>query len=230
MQARYRAAPRPDLSKRHYSPFLSFWQYENNDKIQDIPQKTGVCMANNMIQVTIDSIRVSLMSPQRVILLRQLNQDRYLPIWVGPYEAEAITVALQEVEMARPLTHDLLKNVINIFGGKILRIEIIALRENIFFGHIITEHNGEIIKIDCRPSDAIAMAVRAHVSIYIDPAVMDSAGIFPEDDIQSEIPADETEAAPNDERLSIFEDFFDQLEDDDIQSDEDPESNLDPKE
>jgi len=63
---------------------------------------------SNMIQVTIDSVRVSLMSPQRVIVLRQLDEDRYLPIWVGPYEAEAISVALQEIEMARPLTHDLL--------------------------------------------------------------------------------------------------------------------------
>jgi len=184
---------------------------------------------SNMIQVTIDSVRVSLMSPQRVILLRQLDEDRYLPIWVGPYEAEAITVALQEVEMARPLTHDLLKNVINLFGAKILRVEIIALRENIFFGHIITEQNGEIIKIDSRPSDAIAMAVRAHVSIFVDPAVMDSAGIFPEDDIQDETLHDGTPASQNDEHLSIFEDFFDQLEDDDTKSDENPESDPDPK-
>ena len=184
---------------------------------------------SNMIQVTIDSVRVSLMSPQRVILLRQLDEDRYLPIWVGPYEAEAITVALQEVEMARPLTHDLLKNVINIFGGKILRIEIIALRENIFFGHIVTEQNGKVIKIDSRPSDAIAMAVRAHVPIFIDPSVLDSAGIFPEDDIQDEAHADEAVASQNDERLSIFEDFFDQLEDDDTKSDENPESDPNPK-
>jgi|APSaa5957512622_1039677.scaffolds.fasta_scaffold00827_18 hypothetical protein len=185
---------------------------------------------SNMIQVTIDSVRVSLMSPQRVILLRQLDEDRFLPIWVGPYEAEAITVALQEVEMARPLTHDLLKNVINLFGAKILRIEIIALRENIFFGHIITEQDGEIIEIDSRPSDAIAMAVRAHVPILIDPSVMESAGIFPEDDIQDEIQPSQKAASPNDERLSIFEDFFDQLEenDDDDKADENSESDPDP--
>jgi hypothetical protein len=131
--------------------------------------------------------------------------------------------------MARPLTHDLLKNVINTFGARILRIEIIALRENIFFGHIVTEIKGEIIKIDSRPSDAIAMAVRAHVPILVDASVLDSAGIFPEEDIQGETPVDETEASPNDERLSIFEDFFDQLEDDDKKSDEDPESDPDPK-
>ncbi|MBT3314867.1 MAG: bifunctional nuclease family protein [Anaerolineae bacterium] len=181
-----------------------------------------------MIEVTIDSVRVSLMSPQRVILLRERDQDRYLPIWVGPYEAEAISVSLQEIEMARPLTHDLLKNVINTFGARILRIEIIALRENIFFGHIVTEIKGEVIKIDSRPSDAIAMAVRAHVPILVAPSVLDNAGIFPEEDMQDETPLTK-EAGPNDERLSIFEDFFDQLEDDDKKSDEDPESDPDPK-
>ena len=184
---------------------------------------------SNMIQVIIDSVRVSLMSPQRVILLRQFDEDRYLPIWVGPYEAEAITVALQEVEMARPLTHDLLKNAINILGAKITRVEIIALRENIFFGLIITEQNGKTIKIDSRPSDAIAMAVRAHAPILIDLAVMDNAGIFREEDIQDKPAVDEGVASPNDERLSIFEDFFEQLEDDDPKSDESPESDPDPK-
>ena len=79
-----------------------------------------------MVEVMIDSVRVSLMSPQRVVILRQKDTERYLPIWVGPYEAESITIALQEVEMSRPLTHDLLKNVFTIFEGKILRVEIVA--------------------------------------------------------------------------------------------------------
>jgi len=184
---------------------------------------------SNMIQVTIDSVRVSLMSPQRVILLRQLDEERYLPIWVGPYEAEAISVALQEIEMARPLTHDLLKNVINIFGARVLRIEIIALRENIFFGHIVTEQKGEIIKIDSRPSDAIALAVRTHVPILVDPTVMESAGIFPEEDIQQESPPSDESEMEKDEHLSIFEDFFDELEKKDRPEDDNPadEPNLD---
>ena len=188
---------------------------------------------SNMIQVKIDSVRVSLMSPQRVIVLRQLDADRYLPIWVGPYEAEAITVALQEIEMARPLTHDLLKNVINIYGAKILRIEIIALRENIFFGHIVTEVNGEIINIDSRPSDAIAMAVRAHVPILVDQEVLDNAGIYPEEDIQAPSFGEDAPEGEGDDRLSIFEDFFDQLEsdkkDDKNTPDEKPDDDPEPK-
>jgi len=183
---------------------------------------------SNMVQVVIDRVHVSLMSPQRVILLRQVDTEKYLPIWVGPYEAEAISVALQEIEMARPLTHDLLKNIINIFGARVLRVEIIALRENIFFGNIVTELNGEIINIDSRPSDAIAIAVRAHVPILVDPAVMDSASISEEKDIRDEIPPNEDLASVDEERLSIFEDFFSQLEEDDDKTDENPEADPDP--
>ncbi len=166
---------------------------------------------SKMIQVTIDSVRVSLMSPQRVIILHQINTNRYLPIWVGPHEAEAISVSLQEIEMARPLTHDLLKNTINLLGARILHIEIVALRENIFFGNIVTEINGETIHIDSRPSDAIAMAVRAHVPIFVDPAVLNNAGIFPDENIQEEKQDSET-PSPDDKHLSIFEDFLDGLD------------------
>src|SRR5258708_15012345 len=113
-----------------------------------------------MIEVTIDSVRVNLMSPQRLVILREVGADRYLPIWVGPYEAEAITVALQEIEIARPLTHDLLKNVFTAFNAQIRRVEIVALRDEIFFGNIVVEVAGQIINVDSRPSDAIALAVR----------------------------------------------------------------------
>lgn len=181
-----------------------------------------------MIQVTVDNIRVSLMSPQRIIVLHEFNTNRYLPIWVGPYEAEAISVSLQEIEMARPLTHDLLKNTITLLGARILHIEIIALRENIFFGNIVTEINGTTIKIDSRPSDAIAIAVRAHVPIFVDPTVMDSASIFPEENIPTEAQDNVPPSKIDSKHLSIFEDFFDQLEEPNKKSDENPESDPDP--
>jgi bifunctional DNase/RNase len=165
---------------------------------------------SDMIQVTIDSVRVSLMSPQRIILLREMKGERTLPIFVGPYEAEAITVALQEIEMARPLTHDLLKNVITTFGARLVQVEIIALREKIFYGNLVVEKDGEIIRIDARPTDAIAMAVRTHIPILVDPVVMNSAGILPEEDMQNEV---EKPTPIETDRLSIFEDFFDTLGD-----------------
>ncbi len=174
-----------------------------------------------MVEVYIDSIRVSLMSPQRVVVLRQRDAERYLPIWVGPYEAEAITVALQEVEIIRPLTQDLLKNVITIFGGNILRVEVVSLREDIFYGNLVVEREGKILDIDARPSDAIALAVRAHAPILVHRSVMDEAGIVPEKDIQQEPSAagpasGEAVQAPgpetlDEDRLDVFEDFLKKL-------------------
>jgi len=176
----------------------------------------------DLIEVVIDSVRVSLMSPQRIVVLRERDADRYLPIWVGPYEAEAITVALQEVEMVRPLTHDLLNNIFTAFNARIERIEISALKEDIFYGNIIAEVDGKIINIECRPSVAITLAIRAHVPILVGSAVMDAAGITPEPDIQDDesLPVDEDLSPPpptteGDERLSIFEDFLKKLDDED---------------
>ena len=143
---------------------------------------------SEMVEVTIDSVRVSLMSPQRLVVLRDSSNDRYLPIWVGPYEAESITVALNEIEIVRPLTHDLLKNLFTTFGAQIKRVEIVALREDIFYGNIVAEADGHTINIDSRPSDAIALAVRAHVPIMVDPSVMTTAGIAPEQDLRSRKP------------------------------------------
>jgi bifunctional DNase/RNase len=174
-----------------------------------------------MVEVVIDSVRVSLMSPQRVIILRQKDTDRYLPIWVGPYEAESITVALQEVEMARPLTHDLLKNLFTVFNGKILRVEIVNLKEDIFYGNIIAETGGQTAVVDSRPSDAIALALRAHVPILVSQAVMDEASIVPEQDIQEQASPSSSAAEPkpvapptqeSEGRLEVFEDFLKKLD------------------
>ncbi len=171
-----------------------------------------------MIEVVIDSVRVSLMSPQRVVLLRQTDVERYLPIWIGPYEAEAITVALQEVEMIRPLTHDLLRNVFKAFGGRIVRVEIVSLKEDIFYGNIVVERDGQTLEIDSRPSDALALAVRAHVPILVSQEVMEVAGIVPDRDLRLESSAEaEPDAGPpsptGEEHLDVFEDFLKKLDD-----------------
>ncbi len=175
-----------------------------------------------MIEVFIDSVRVNLMSPQRLVILRESNGERYLPIWVGPYEAEAITVALQEVEMMRPLTHDLIRSILNTFNARITRIEIVSLREDIFFSNIIADQDGQEISIDSRPSDAIALAVRARVPIRVHESVMDAASIVPEKDVSSEGapgPRSGKERAVssppaeiNSERLDVFKDFLDKLD------------------
>lgn len=182
----------------------------------------------DMIEVQIDSVRVHLMTPQRLVVLKQLNSDRYLPIWVGPYEAEAITVALQEVEMSRPLTHDLLKNVFGAFNARIIRIEIVKLQNDIFYGNIVADLNGKEIHVDSRPSDAIALSVRAHVPILVHPSVMNEAGIVPEQDIPegAQEEPEKSEPAPlskeGAERLSVFEDFLGKLDLDKLDSKDNP--------
>lgn len=196
---------------------------------------------SEMIEVQIDSVRVHLMTPQRLVVLKQLDSDRYLPIWVGPYEAEAITVALQEVEMVRPLTHDLLKNVFGAFNAHITRIEIVKLQNEIFYGSIVADLNGTEIHVDSRPSDAIALSVRAHVPILVDAGVMDEAGIIPEQDMPEGAEAEasgepeKSEPAPLSEestqRLSVFEDFLEKLDFDkpEDENDSDDESSDQPK-
>ncbi len=103
---------------------------------------------SDMIEVVIDSIRVSLMSQQRIVILREVQAERYLPIWIGVYEAEAITLSLQEVEVARPLTWDLLKNVFGILNAHVVRVEVVALKDDTFYGNIVAEVTNQTLNID----------------------------------------------------------------------------------
>ena len=167
-----------------------------------------------MIEVVIDSIRISLISQHRIVMLRDIDGERRLPIWIGPCEAEAITIELQDVEIARPVTHDLLKNVVDEVGGTISHILINELRDQVFYARLFVDMNGEMLEIDCRPSDAIAVAVRAKVPIFVEEVVMEEAGILPEPDVDEEV--DEQEA----EKLDAFKDFVDTLDFDDFEGDE----------
>ena len=176
------------------------------------------------VEVIIDSLRVSLMSQQRVVMLRDLNEERYLPIWIGIPEAESIIIALQEVEVIRPLTHDLLKKVIDALNAEIVRVEVTALTDDIYYGNIVTRQNQQIIYIDARPSDALALAVRSKVPIFVDQRVFEIAGVVPDEDIrqtsQPALPIDKqpVENEPSKERLSVFEDFFEKLDLDKLDS------------
>lgn len=175
-----------------------------------------------MIKVFIDSIRVSLMSQLRVVILKDPNSGKYLPIFIGPCEAEAIAVKLQNVNVERPLTHDLLKSVISELGGKVQRIIVNDLRQDTFFAQIIVEQNGQIRTIDSRPSDAIALSVRLDVPIFVAETVMDRAGIIPDEEVESELPPALPQHEEDSEgRLSIFEDFVESLDLDDLETDDD---------
>ena len=168
-----------------------------------------------MVEVEIDSIRVSLMSQQRIVILKEMDSERFLPIWIGPYEAEAITLSLQDVEVQRPLTHDLLRNVLNQLGAEVLRVNITELRDEVFYAHIVIQVNGSEMQIDSRPSDALALAVRVHVPVFVSEQVMDEASSVPEQDLEGR----EVEGEP-DERLDVFKDFVQTLDLDDLEDSE----------
>ena len=190
-----------------------------------------------MIEMVIDSVRVSLTNPQRIVILHEINSDHYLPIWIGPYEAESITIALQEVEVARPQTHDLLKNLLQALDAHLIRVEIVALRDDVFYGNLIVEMDNQTYEIDSRPSDALALAVRMHIPILVSQDVLDSAGIVPEQEGQNVNPETTPQDAQqensgselNEERLSVFEDFLDNLDldENDIPSEGDPDEDND---
>jgi bifunctional DNase/RNase len=165
-----------------------------------------------MVEVEIDSIRVSLMSQHRVVILKEIHSERFLSIWIGPYEAEAITVSLQELEVSRPLTHDLLRNLLVALGVEVKQVNVTELKDDVFHANIILSVNGREMEIDSRPSDALALAVRVHVPIFVDEAVMDEAATVPEADV--EITEGEDEGSQ--ERLEVFKDFVETLDLEDI--------------
>lgn len=168
-----------------------------------------------MIEVVIDSIRISLVSQHRIVMLKEMDSERQLPIWIGPCEADAITIELQDVKVARPLTQDLLKNVIAVMGGKVSHVLVKELDDGIFHASLFIDTNGELKEIDCRPSDAIALAVRVKVPVFVDESVMNEAGIEPEQDIQEKEKPSEEEAGS--ENLDIFSSFVDTLDFDDFE-------------
>jgi bifunctional DNase/RNase len=173
-----------------------------------------------MIEMTIDSIRVSLMNYQRVVILKEKAAERYLPIWIGPSEADAIAVKLQEVTVPRPLTHDLLHSVIGTLGATVNSIIISDLKSDTFYAKIMLTVNGGQTEIDCRPSDAMALAVRAEVPIFADEMVLDKAGILLDKETGKPIPPEKGEGKKVSEdelkRMSAFYDFINTLDMDDF--------------
>ena len=175
-----------------------------------------------MLEMSIDSIRVSPMNYQRVVLLKEKDAERYLPIWIGPAEADAIAVKLQDLSVPRPLTHDLLRTVIDTLGGSLNHILVSDLQNDTFYAKITIQTNGESKEIDCRPSDAVALAVRAKVPIYAEESVMDKAGILLDKETGKPITGDETQSSAEEKppevkeedlrRMSAFTDFIDSLD------------------
>ncbi len=189
-----------------------------------------------MLELAIDSIRVSLVNYQRVVILRVKETNRYLPIWIGPSEADSIALKLQDVDVPRPLTHDLLRSIIATLGATVSRIVVSDLNNDTFYAKIVLQYNGTTMEVDSRPSDAIALAVRTEAPIFADDAVVEKAGvqmdeetrkpIIPGDGEQQDRPLREEEL----KSLSAFTDFIENLNLDDLGSEEKPPPAINPPE
>lgn len=170
-----------------------------------------------MIETIVESIRVSLVTQARVVILKEVDGERHLPIWIGPFEAEAIAMELQSIQSSRPLPYDLLRSVIGELGAEVRRIVITEISNDVFYARIVLDAHGSSVEIDSRPSDAIALAVRVKVPIFVDDSVMERAGVRLDDD---EDDSDEPvrDGAPiSEERLGVFRDFINTLDLDDFE-------------
>src|SRR5687768_492963 len=179
-----------------------------------------------MIECKVESIRVSLVTQARVVILKELESERYLPIWIGPYEADSIALELQEVPVQRPFTHDLLRNIISELGATVTHVLINDLRDDTFFARIVLDVRGRHAEVDSRPSDAIALAVRTKCPIYVEEMVIERAGVTvsldadtvrggDDDDMPDGESLSQSERIDED-RLSVFRDFINSIDMDDL--------------
>ena len=140
-----------------------------------------------MLELSLVGVRVELPSNQPIVLLKEVNGDRYLPIWIGAVEATAIAFALQGIETPRPMTHDLLRDILTETEVQVDRILISDLVDSTFFATIRMGRDGKALEVSSRPSDAIALAVRINAPIYAAEEVLDQAGIELKDEEETEV-------------------------------------------
>lgn len=171
-----------------------------------------------MVEMTVESVRINLATQQRVVILKATKQERYLLIWIAQAEAYAIAVELQGTTSPRPLTHDLLKNVISELGAKIVSIVISDLIDEVYYARIVLDVAGRYIEVDSRPSDAIALAVRAKIPIYVEDTVLENAGVALGQGEEQQQPPSFAKPEPKSEReadqdnLDAYRDFINSLD------------------
>jgi bifunctional DNase/RNase len=157
-----------------------------------------------LIEMIVESVRVHMLSSQHVVILKEAEKDRYLPIWIGPSEANAIAMKLQGLSAERPLTHDLLVNILESLSASVSRVVVTHVTDGTFHARLYVDTaDGSETEIDSRTSDAIAVAVRTGSTIYVDERVLDEAGVHPDQAEDSE---------ESDARLAVFRDFVNSLD------------------
>jgi len=158
-----------------------------------------------LVEMVVESVRVHMLSSQHVVILKESDRDRYLPIWIGSDVANAIAMKLQGLSAERPLTHDLMVSVLGALGSTLSRVVVTHVAEGTFHARLYLETAaGDETEVDSRTSDAIAVAVRTGSPIYADERVLDEAGVEPDG-------SDEASAA-DEERLDMFREFVNSLD------------------
>ena len=177
----------------------------------------------SMTEMVIDSIRVNIVNyQQRVVILKVKETNRFLPIWIGSSEADSIALKLQDIPVARPLTHDLLQSTIATLGATVIRIVVSDLTDDTFFAKIVLQVNGTSMEVDSRPSDALALAVRTEAPIFAHDEVIERAAVQMDEEGNPVSAQEEEEESPQPLReeelrsLSAFTDFVSTLDLDDI--------------
>jgi len=163
-----------------------------------------------MAEVRVVGIRVEQPANQPVLLLRESGGDRYLPIWIGQNEANAIILEQQGVEPTRPLTHDLFRDVIGALGHSLKEVRIVDLQEGTFYADLVFDQD---IRVSARPSDSVAIALRMGVPIYVEEAVLDEAGLLIPDDKD-----EESSGAIREDEVEKFKEFLDSISPDDFKA------------
>jgi bifunctional DNase/RNase len=141
---------------------------------------------SDRVAMEVVGVRVELPTNTPILLLREREGTRYLPIWIGTPEATAIALALEGIETARPLTHDLMKTLLDALGADIERVDVTSLDQGTFYADLVIEADGEELTISSRPSDAIALATRVGAPVFASKALLDEAGIEIHDDTEEE--------------------------------------------
>jgi bifunctional DNase/RNase len=177
-------------------------------------------MDDALIEMVVESVRVHMLSSRHVVILKDTGRDRYLPIWIGPWEASAIAMKLQGLTPERPLTHDLFSATLEELGVRIDRVVISTLAEETFHARLFLEQEGRSLEVDSRPSDALALAVRSGVRIFAAEAVLEQAGLGADGGLEE---GEEGEGGLGaalestgerivDPRLDVFRDFVNSLD------------------
>jgi hypothetical protein len=175
-------------------------------------------MADGLVEMVVESVRVHMLSSRHVVILKETERERYLPIWIGPWEASAIAMKLQGLTPERPLTHDLFAAALDELGARIDRVVISTLAEETYHARLYLEFDGRTVEIDSRPSDALALAVRSGVRIYAAEDVLDQAGLGGDSGLEEDEGEEGGAALEStgekivDPRLDVFRDFVNSLD------------------